>query len=164
MTYIILLQLNTYFFYIYTGIHFENQFIYWDRFLEFHFFIKKRVGRGIANILLINEVTICIEKRGFLHWKAQFTIWGPCRKVCAVLQRPWRNAYMQKQVNKVVNMYFLTYKCLNLTFINLAEPYFLPSLSFDPYPFLPQLSPKAIKVLLPLVNPLPIPKVLRYSL
>ena len=81
------------------------------------------------------------------HSKAQFTIWRPCRKVCAVLQRPWRNAYMQKQVNKVVNMYFLTYKCLNLTSTNLAEPYFFPYLSFDPFPFLTQLSPLPIKVL-----------------
>ena len=73
---------------------------------------KNIVGRGIANILLINEVTICIKKRFLCTEKAQFTIWGPCRKVCAVLQRPWRNAYMQKQVNKVVNMFFLTFKCL----------------------------------------------------
>ena len=52
--------------YIYTGNYFRNQFIYGDRFLEFHFLIKKRVvGRGIAHILLINEVTICIKKRVF---------------------------------------------------------------------------------------------------
>lgn len=70
------------------------------------------------------------KKEGFLHWKAQFTIWGPCRKVCAVLQRPWRNAYMQKQVNKVVNMYFLTYKCLNLTSTNLALLSHISSLTF----------------------------------
>ena len=53
------------------------------------------------------------KKEGFLHWKEQFTIWGPCRKVCAVLQRPWRNAYMQKQVNKVVNLVYYLYPVAN---------------------------------------------------
>ena len=34
---------------------------------------------------------------------------GPCRKVCALLKRPWRNAYMHNEVNMVTGFPDKTY-------------------------------------------------------
>ena len=110
------------------------------------FFIKNRVvGRGIANVLLINEVTICIKKGVFCTERHSLRYGGLVVKFVQFYKDPGEMHTCRNKSIRLWTCIFLPTNVSTSPLSTINEPYFFPSLSFDPYPFLPLLSPLPIK-------------------